>query len=191
MAAVRWPSSCTGLEASTDLGNHSRAHMPLEAAKTTGYLWWIVTGSLSMALRPGRCRQRMDSGGTAVSRRGQRLKSASSAHLPSIRASWWPRQKWIPVPNEMCRADRECADPSRHRPAQTGDPAVLAHREGLAVLRNAAGQLAGRRDLSSTDDWETHLHDRAGSSKFCKRFGRIADIPTVTIFRQRPSASTA
>ena len=56
-----------------------------------------------MALRPGRCRQRMDSGGTASSSCGQRLKRASSAHLPSIRASWWPRQKWIPVPNDRWR----------------------------------------------------------------------------------------
>ena len=69
----------------------------------TGHWRWIATGSFSMALRPGRCRQRMESGGTASPSCGQRLNRASSAHLPSIRASWCPRQKWIPAPNDRCR----------------------------------------------------------------------------------------
>jgi hypothetical protein len=48
--------------------------------------------------RPGRGRHLMEPGGTASSSPGQRLKSAASAHLASIRASWGPRQNWVPVP---------------------------------------------------------------------------------------------
>src|SRR6266436_5719561 len=40
-------------------------------------------------------------------------------------------------------ADRERAYPPWHPPAQAGNSAVLAHRERLAVLQNAAGQIAG------------------------------------------------
>src|SRR5262249_56051665 len=47
--------------------------------------------------------QGIESGGTASSNCGQRLKSASSAHFVSMRASWWPRQKWMPVPNDKWR----------------------------------------------------------------------------------------
>ena len=59
--------------------------------------------------------------------------------------------------------DRERAYPPRHPPAQTGNPAVLAHRKRLAVLQDATGQIAGCGDPGPTDDREAHFHHGAGS----------------------------
>jgi hypothetical protein len=73
-------------------------------------------------------------------------------------------------------ADRECAYPSRHPPAQPRDSAVLAHGESLAVLQDAAGKLAGSGDPGLADDREAHLHEGPSSAQPCKPRGRIAQI---------------
>src|SRR5581483_12364481 len=56
------------------------------------------TGSLAIALSPGRSSHFTSVSGTASSNLGQRVNKAFRAHLPSMRASWWPRKKWMPVP---------------------------------------------------------------------------------------------
>ncbi len=69
-----------------------------------------VTGVSPALLRPG-CRrfQRMESRLAPRARAGgQRLKRASNAHLHSMRASWWPRQKWTPEPNDILAIGLPC-----------------------------------------------------------------------------------
>ena len=51
---------------------------------------------------------RRDDGSTASTSSGQRANSDFNALRPSIRASWWPRQKWIPVPKAMWRFGFRC-----------------------------------------------------------------------------------
>ena len=46
-----------------------------------------TTGSFSIDRRPGRSRQRIWAGSTASASFGQRVNSACSAHMPSMRAS--------------------------------------------------------------------------------------------------------
>src|SRR6266436_8955991 len=73
-------------------------------------------------------------------------------------------------------ADRERAYPPWHPPAQAGNSAVLAHRERLAVLQNAAGQIAGCGDPGLANDREAHLDDWPGRAEPFDPSGRIAEI---------------
>jgi hypothetical protein len=52
-----------------------------------------TTGRWSIALMPGRLRHRTSDSSTASVNSGQRRNRDFSAHRPSMRASWWPRQK--------------------------------------------------------------------------------------------------
>src|ERR1700730_18014533 len=52
-----------------------------------------VTGRRSIARMPGRLRQAISDSPTASVNFGQRRNRDFSAHRPSMRASWWPRQK--------------------------------------------------------------------------------------------------
>src|SRR5215216_2739609 len=73
-------------------------------------------------------------------------------------------------------ANRECAYPAWHPPAQTGNFAVLAHCKGLTVLQNVARQVAGCGDPGPPYDREAHLHHGARCSQLGEPCGWIAQI---------------
>src|SRR5687767_7811176 len=77
-------------------------------------------------------------------------------------------------------ADCECAYPPWHPPAQTSDCAILTHREGVAVLQNMGGQIAGCGDPGPSNDREAHLDQGTSCSQHPEPCGRIAQILLAT-----------